>query len=183
MKLTASLMHTLLVACDQSYKTTANGVVTGDVLTYYPDSNGGNPGTDHMPSEWSADLDGWTVAKRIDDAATGFGATVYQKPVDGQSGKFDYIVALQGTRGPSMQDWNDNITYGWKKFNSEYGGRNRNVSDPNGSTLPFRIPNTPASQYPRGFHGTLPCKPAFMRLAEDDALNAPIHAACRRASG
>ena len=89
MQLTASLMHTLLVACDQSYKTTANGVVTGDDLTYYLDSNGGNLGTDHMPFDWFADLDGWTVAKRIDDPDTGFGATVYQKAVAGQPGKFD----------------------------------------------------------------------------------------------
>lgn len=32
MQLSLSFMHTLLVACDQSYKTTAKGVITGDYL-------------------------------------------------------------------------------------------------------------------------------------------------------
>ncbi len=100
MPLTTSFMHTLLVACDQSYKTKAKGVSPGDYLNYYLDTENGDPSDDQMPSAWSADLSGWTVDRRIDDAATGFGATVYRKPVDGQPGKYDYIVALQGTRGP-----------------------------------------------------------------------------------
>ena len=70
MQLTASLMHTLLVACDQSYKTTANGIAEGDYLNYYLDTQGGDSYKDQMSAAWFQDLSGWTVAKRIDDAAT-----------------------------------------------------------------------------------------------------------------
>lgn len=114
MELTNSLLRTLLVADDQSYEMhTPEGIP----LMPYPDSPLGSPADtwpDSMPDAWQADLDSWTVAKRFDDQATGFGATVFQKDVG--NGKFDYIVAMQGTRGISAQDWNGNLTYGWEKF-------------------------------------------------------------------
>ncbi|MBL8413089.1 MAG: hypothetical protein JNM42_01470 [Propionivibrio sp.] len=91
MNLTNRFLHALLVACDQSYKTTVKGVAPDDFLNYYLDTENGDPYSDQMPSSWFADLSDWRVDRRFDDPDTGFGATVYSKPVTGQPGKFDYI--------------------------------------------------------------------------------------------
>ncbi len=108
MQLTNSLLHALLVADDQSYN---NSPTEGAPLAEFTDGDNINL----MPGGWKDDLTGWTVARRFDDPDTGFGAVVYKKP-SGNGTKFDYIVALQGTRGPNAQDWHGNLTYGWEKF-------------------------------------------------------------------
>lgn len=108
MLLTNSLLHALLVADDQSYNRSAT---PDEALAPFTDGDTVNL----MPGGWHDDLTGWAVARRFDDPDTGFGAVVYKKP-NGDGSKFDYIVALQGTRGPNAQDWHGNLTYGWEKF-------------------------------------------------------------------
>lgn len=111
MQLTNSLLRALLVADDQSYNGptspyyNASQMSVGAQLTQFADGDPANS----MPGSWQQpDLDGWTVATdRFDDPATGFGAVVYKKP-SGDGPTFDYIVALQGTRGPNAQDWHGN---------------------------------------------------------------------------
>ena len=121
MELTTSLLHALLVACDQSYN---RNPIAGQALAPFGDSP--TPGTadappNSMPPAWQDDLAGWTEDKRFDDPANGFGAVVYKKAASG--GKFDYIVATQGTRGLNAQDWQGNLTYGWEKFTASNGGQ------------------------------------------------------------
>jgi hypothetical protein len=116
----ASLSEILLVACDQSYDTNA---VSG-VLKSFEDSNteGADVPPAAMPTGWTAlGLDQWNIVQRYDDANTGFGAILYRKP--NADGKADYIVALQGTRGPNIQDWSGNLIYGWDKWASKDGGQ------------------------------------------------------------
>ncbi len=117
MQLTNSLLHALIVADDQSYNGptspyySAALMSVGAPLTEFKDGDSANL----MPGGWQPDLAGWTVDKRYDESATGFGAVIYKKP-SGDGTTFDYIVALQGTRGPNAQDWHGNLTYGWEKF-------------------------------------------------------------------
>lgn len=111
------LSSTLLVACDQAYLT---NIPVGTALSDFKDSPD-NPQDDQapntIPDNWAADygLSDWKVIQRYDDAGTGLGATVYQKTESG--GRFELIVAFQGTRGPNVQDWSANPIYGWNKWN------------------------------------------------------------------
>lgn len=126
------LTKMLLVACDQSYQPGSGsntppigGVIAriDDPLEPYRDSD---PSVDNnvinqMPEQWkSLQLtDGtrftdWRIARRFDNRQTGFGATIFDRDAGG--GKRDYIVALQGTRGPNVQDWSGNLIYGWDKW-------------------------------------------------------------------
>lgn len=123
MDITDSLLHALLVCCDQSYN-------PNPVLMLAPYWDSGPPGNVNqadsypasMPVAWNQDLQGWQEVNRIDDAGTGFGAVVYGQP-SGDGVTFNYIVALQGTRGLNPQDWYGNLTYGWDKFRSSTGGQ------------------------------------------------------------
>jgi len=134
------LTKILLVACDQSYQPgpgsnapPANGTVirVGDPLQPYPDNDATIDGgfNNQMPAQWY-DLqlaDGtrftdWRVEQRFDDRYSGFGATVYSRVAG--DGKRDYIVALQGTRGPNIQDWSGNLIYGWDKWTADTQGAN-----------------------------------------------------------
>ena len=119
-----------LVACDQSYDAlVAKGV---SKLAPYLDSGAGDIAPNTMPASFYdpvyVGLNDWTVFDRIDDAQTGFGATIYTRVAND---KTDFMVALQGTRGPSAQDWNGNLGFGLDKWNSAGGGQllNRVFSD------------------------------------------------------
>ena len=120
----SDLSKILLVASDQAYDPAVSPAST--FLAQYPDSTGQGadafPNT--MPQGWSSldEFDQWRVFIRRDDLATGFGATVYRKPNAG--GSADYIVAMQGTRGPNIQDWSGNLIYGWDRW----GGPSANVA-------------------------------------------------------
>ena len=128
----SDLSKVLLVACDQSYwggpqtntPDTHNGPITpGTPLDKYLDSSGSGadvfPNT--MPNEWnSLGMGQWIVQERFDDPITGFGATLYRK--SNTDGSRDFIVAMQGTRGPNFQDWGGNLVYGWDKWISRNTG-------------------------------------------------------------
>ena len=101
-----------LVACDQSYQA---GIARGTHLDQYLDG-GDVPLVTTMPSAfYDMGVTDWVVDFRRDDLQTGFGATVYKR-ISGA--KTDYMVAMQGTRGPSAQDWNANLNFGIDKLNS-----------------------------------------------------------------
>ena len=111
----SDLSRILLVACDQAYR--ANVTEGATVLSQHLDSTGPDadvfPNT--MPAEWAGpDLNQWVVAIRRNDPLTGFGATVYRKT--NADGSRDYIFAMQGSRGPNLQDWSGNLVYGWDKW-------------------------------------------------------------------
>jgi Ca2+-binding RTX toxin-like protein len=124
MELDNPLLHACLVACDQSYNPVpANGAT----LTPFEDSNpgGGDPPEIKMPDAWVGDLAGWTQFANYSNDSCGFGAVVYRKPAGQENGvdKFDYIVALRGTRGPNAQDWVNNLSYGWDSWAADKGGQ------------------------------------------------------------
>src|SRR5215207_7721143 len=110
-----------LVACDQAYDTTPNSS-----LEHYPDSFGmpGDLYPASMPARFydasRVGLSEWHTLERINDSTTGFGATIYARARDG---KTDYMVALQGTRGPNPQDWAGNLQFGLDKWNASTGGQ------------------------------------------------------------
>lgn len=122
MDTTEKLSRYSLVACDQAYNSQVVNNVTS--LAPYLDS----PGTDTPPNTMPASfydpmyvgLNDWTVFDRIDDPRTGFGATIYKRVANG---KTDYMVAMQGTRGPSAQDWLGNAGFGVDKWESTDGGK------------------------------------------------------------
>ena len=114
MELTDQLLHALLVACDQSY----NGApIDGMALQPFQDTPLGQPDSfpAAMPACWDADIEGWTEYAHYDDSSNGFGAVIFRK-ASGIAGKYDYTVALRGTRGPNPQDWINNLGYGWDSF-------------------------------------------------------------------
>ena len=119
-----------LVASDQAYYAgiPENGSMW---LMPFPDSGSLDSYPNTMPAHFSdpvyvngspvyLDLGAWRVFDRIDDPLTGFGATIYKRVADG---KTDYMVALQGTRGPSMEDWFGNAGFGVDKWESASGGK------------------------------------------------------------
>ncbi|MGA8051698.1 MAG: hypothetical protein WCA09_16085 [Burkholderiales bacterium] len=120
----SDLTKILLVACDQSYQggsqaspPSPRAIATGDPLSPYPDSPvaGGDSFPNSLPDDWrSLSLGDWVVQERYDEPATGFGATLYSKT--NGDGSAEYIVAMQGTRGPNIQDWSGNLIYGWDKW-------------------------------------------------------------------
>jgi YD repeat-containing protein len=120
MEITDSLLHSLLVACDQSYDP---DLTQGQALASYSIDNNGDPytGVNIMPSSWAGDLTGWTIVNYINDDTTGFGATVYRR--DAGNGTYNYIVALRGTRGLDPQNWQGNLTYGWDSWTASSGGQ------------------------------------------------------------
>src|SRR5690242_17033075 len=121
----SDLSKTLLIACDQSYKANIEAV---SVLAPQQDSSEfGDLFPNTMPPNWSnLDLSSWTVVPsgRTDIPQTGFGATIYGKQI--ADGTNDFIVAMQGTRGPNIQDWGGNLIYGWDKWS------NASIQGPNG---------------------------------------------------
>src|SRR5512135_1692705 len=123
----SDLTDILLVACDQSYRAganadppTGNPISVGDSLSSYPDSiiSRIDLFPRSMPDDWrDLSLGDWIVQSRFDEPTTGFGATLYRKSAS--NGLGDYIVAMQGTRGPNIQDWAGNLIYGWDKWTDE----------------------------------------------------------------
>ena len=127
------LSRICLVACDQSYwggslsntPDQDGPIETGTVLEPHPDS-----GVDVdvfpniMPATFfnpvSTGLSEWLVFDRHDDPQSGFGATIYRRI--NTVGTADFMVAFQGTRGPSTQDWNSNLGFGTDKWVSPAGG-------------------------------------------------------------
>lgn len=111
-----------LVASDQAYW---KDMPEQTVLAPYPDSGELDLYPSTMPAQFYdpmyVGLSEWKVAKRIDHAATGFGATIYTR--DRSDGKTDFMVALQGTRGPNLQDWSGNLVFGWDKWQAAEGGQ------------------------------------------------------------
>ena len=103
------LSEILLVACDQSYNT-----APPLHLAPFSDSekNGGaDVAPNAMPETWrNLGLDEWIRDRRFDDPKTGFGA-VYKK--DNADGSLDYIVAMQGTRGPNIPglEWKSHLRF------------------------------------------------------------------------
>ncbi len=128
------LSRLCLVACDQSYwggplsnTLDENGPIAVDVvLAPHADSSvdmdvfpNTMPGTFYNPI--STGLSEWKVFDRQDDAQSGFGATTYQR--FNTDGTVDHMVAFQGTRGPSAQDWNGNLKFGVDKWVADAGGK------------------------------------------------------------
>lgn len=101
-----------LVACDQSYNASLQ---PGNFLDQYPDG-----GVDRMPAIYydpvGIGLSDWKVEQRVDDPQTGLGYAIYKR-INGT--KKDYMVAMQGTRGPSAQDWIGNLNFGIDKWQSQ----------------------------------------------------------------
>ena len=62
----------------------------------------------HLYDPVSIGLSDWKVEQRVDDPRTGLGYTIYKR-INGS--KTDYMVAMQGTRGPSAQDWISNLNF------------------------------------------------------------------------
>jgi len=98
-----------LVAADQSYWAE---IPRNTTLAPYLDSGAdGDRYPNSMPATFYdpvyTGLSEWRVYLRIDDTSTGFGATIYRR--GSASSKADFMVALQGTRGPSAQDWGGNL--------------------------------------------------------------------------
>ncbi len=115
------LSRSSLVACDQAYQA---AISNGTVLAPYPDSGAADAYPNTMPASFYdpvyVGLSGWTVFDRVDDPQTGFGATIYKRVADG---KTDFMVAMQGTRGPNAQDWYGNVGFGVDRWNSDKGGQ------------------------------------------------------------
>jgi VCBS repeat-containing protein len=126
----SELIKILLVACDQSYwggpRTNTPDVKNGPIplgtpLGPYSDTAQAGDSLSDMPVGWQGlPFTEWIVAKRYDDPATGFGATLYRK--QNADGSGDYIVAMQGTRGINLQDWGGNLIYGRDKWTSTRSG-------------------------------------------------------------
>lgn len=125
----SDLIKLLLVACDQAYE--SDVIPEASILAAFPDSP--VPGIPDaypasLPTRWGyVGLDKWIVYDRFDDAATGFGATLLRKK--NLDGGVDYIVAMQGTRGPNIQDWSGNLIYGWDKWSSPTGAEARRLRE------------------------------------------------------
>src|SRR3954470_15689728 len=93
------LSEILLVACDQSYN--VNPPIRLEPFFDSHKNGGPDIAPNAMPTSWAnIGLSDWIFVKRYDDPKTGFGAVVYEKP--NSDGSTDYIVALQGTRGPNI---------------------------------------------------------------------------------
>jgi hypothetical protein len=112
-----------LVACDQSY---LDHIAKGAPLAPHLDSGDDDRNAlNTMPASYSdpiyTGLADWTVFDRVNDPVTGFGATIYKRI--NAAGKTDFMVALQGTRGPSAQDWAGNLAFGVPKWRSDDGGQ------------------------------------------------------------
>ncbi|HSD70455.1 MAG TPA: VCBS domain-containing protein [Woeseiaceae bacterium] len=131
-----------LVASDQAYR---SGIATDGSVFLAPHLD--SPGIDLFPNTMPAsffdpvftDLSAWKIIDRIDDPSTGFGATTYRRV--NADGKVDFMVALQGTRGPNAQDWGGNLGFAVDKWTSADGGqllRSRLqalLSGPNGNQI------------------------------------------------
>src|SRR3989442_9312951 len=111
-----------LVACDQSYQP---DIQIGVSLSPYFDSGAIDIYPNTMPASFFdpvfVGLSQWRVADRVNDTATGFGATIYKRT--NSDGKVDFIVGMQGTRGPSPQDWSGNLGFAVDKWQSNDGGQ------------------------------------------------------------
>ena len=123
----SDLSKILLVACDQSYQggpqaspPSPKPIGPGDALSAFPDSRvpGGDVFPNTVPDDWrTLTLSDWVVQQRYDEPLTGFGATLYRRAT--ATDQADYIVAMQGTRGPNIQDWAGNLIYGWDKWSDQ----------------------------------------------------------------
>ncbi|MGH8611078.1 MAG: hypothetical protein ACREYF_03270, partial [Gammaproteobacteria bacterium] len=51
----------------------------------------------------------WRYVDKIEDPGTGFGAVLYRSAVKNEDGKYEFILALEGTNGTDAKDWYANV--------------------------------------------------------------------------
>jgi len=105
----SELTKLLLVACDMSYAADdpALGFVGSPLQAYQDTENYNIPVPFSIPS-------GFVVDKLFVDAPSGFKAIAFR-------GQSDLIIAFGGTDGNNLQDWKENLKFGWSQWirNSE----------------------------------------------------------------